>query len=480
MFRSDIIRQPLPEILCRIGDIADRNGIECYLVGGYVRDTILGRPCKDIDVMVVGDPVPFSKSVLNELSGKNFVLFERFRTAQLEIPDPVLGMLKIELVGARKESYNPDSRKPITLIGTLEDDLSRRDFTINALAIVLNAEGRNGLVDLYHGREDIDAGVLRTPLDPLRTFSDDPLRMMRAARFASQLGFDLLPVVKEAMKIMHERIRIVSMERTSHEFLKIMASPKPSRGLVILHETGLLSEIMPELSAMAGVQQVDGLRHKDTLYHTFQVVDNVAQHSDNIWLRIAALLHDIGKPATKRFNRSAGWTFHGHDAVGTRIAAKIFTNMRWPLDQLDYVRKLIRLHHRPIPLSKDEITDSAVRRLMFDAGEDLQDLMSLCRADVTSKNPSKVARIMNNFNHVEEKIAEVGEKDLLARWRPPISGQDIMDALGLPEGKLVGMIKKRMENAVIDGDIPYDRDAALRFISEVYRELSGDGQVPEK
>ncbi|NTV98286.1 MAG: HD domain-containing protein, partial [Chlorobiaceae bacterium] len=254
----------------------------------------------------------------------------------------------------------------------------------------------------------------------------------------------------------------------------------PSTGLALLHETGILQEIMPELSAMAGIEQVDGLRHKDTLYHTFQVVDNVAIHSENIWLRIAALLHDVGKPATKRFSKLAGWTFHGHDAVGTRIATRLFSNMHWPLDHLEYVRKLIRLHHRPIPLSKEEITDSAVRRLMFDAGEDLQDLMSLCRADVTSKNPSKVARIMNNFNHVEEKIAEVAEKDLLAKWRPPVSGMEIMDTLGLPEGKMVGMIKKSMENAVIDGLIPYDRTAALNYVIEIYRELTGEGKAPEK
>ncbi|NTV98260.1 MAG: CCA tRNA nucleotidyltransferase, partial [Chlorobiaceae bacterium] len=265
---SDIIKDPLPEILCRIGDIADRNGIGCYLVGGYVRDILLGRKCKDIDVMIIGDPVPFSRMVLKELNGRNFVLFERFRTAQLELADPQEGTFKLELVGARKESYNPDSRKPITLVGTLEDDLSRRDFTINALAIVLNAKRRNQLLDQSNGLADLDSRVLRTPLDPLNTFSDDPLRMMRAARFAAQLDFTLLPEVTEAMKIMHERIRIVSMERISHEFFKIMASARPSTGLALLHETGILQEIMPELSAMAGIEQVDGLRHKDTLYHT--------------------------------------------------------------------------------------------------------------------------------------------------------------------------------------------------------------------
>ncbi len=468
------IPQPsIPEILYRIGDMADRSGVGCYLVGGYVRDMMMQRPCTDIDIMVIGDPVPFAKTVRDELNGRNFVLFERFRTAQLELSDP-MGTFKVELVGARKESYNSDSRKPVTLIGTLDDDLSRRDFTINSLALVLNREGRNEIIDHFHGREDLGARILRTPLDPLQTFSDDPLRMMRAARFAAQLDFTLLPEVLEAMKVMSERIKIVSIERVSHELFKIMLSPRPSKGLIILYETGLLKEILPEVAAMAGIEQVDGLGHKDTLFHTFKVIDNLAPHSDNLWLRMAALLHDIAKPATKRFSKSAGWSFHGHDAVGTRIVAKLFRQMHWPLDPLDYVQKMVRLHHRPIPLSKEEISDSAIRRLMFDAGEDLQDLMNLCRADVTSKNPRKVLRIMSNFNHVEKKIAEVGEKDQLAKWRPPLSGEDIMTTLDLSEGKMVGIIKKRMENAVIDGLIPYDRDAALDYIRQVYRELSDE------
>jgi len=464
----------IPEILYHIGDLADTYGLDCYLVGGYVRDMIMQRACTDIDIMVIGDPVPFAKAIHDTMHGKNFVLFERFRTAQLELSDPKLGTFKVELVGARKESYNRDSRKPVTLIGTLDDDLSRRDFTINALALVLNSIDRNQIIDHFNGVEDINSRILRTPLDPEQTFSDDPLRMMRAARFAAQLDFRVLPDVAEAMKTMRERITIVSMERVSNEFLKIMLSPRPSTGLIILYETGVLKEIMPEISAMAGIEQFDGMGHKDTLFHTFQVIDNVAAKSDNLWLRIAALLHDIGKPATKRFSKSAGWTFHGHDAVGIRIVDKIFKYMRWPSDPLEYVKKLVRLHHRPIPLSKEEISDSAIRRLMFDAGEDLQDLMNLCRADVTSKNPRKVCQIMSNFNQVEKKISEVGEKDLLAKWRPPISGEDIMEALGLDQGRVVGMIKKSMENAVIDGLIPYDRDAALDYIKRLYDELNND------
>ncbi len=462
----------IPEIIYQIGDLADKAGIGCYLVGGYVRDMLMQRTCTDIDIMIIGDPVPFAKTVYDELNGKNFVLFERFRTAQLELSDPLQGTFKVELVGARKESYNTDSRKPVTLIGTIEDDLSRRDFTINALALVLNRKGRNQIIDLFNGVKDIEAGLLKTPLDPEQTFSDDPLRMMRAARFAAQLDFKLLPEVIDAMKAIHERIHIVSMERVSHEFFKIMLASRPSKGLIILYETGLLKDILPEVAAMAGIEQVDGMGHKDTLFHTFQVIDNVAAHSDNLWLRVAALLHDIGKPATKRFTKSTGWTFHGHDAVGIKFVSKIFRSMRWPLDPLDYVQKMVRLHHRPIPLSKEEISDSAIRRLMFDAGENLQDLMNLCKADVTSKNPRKVSRIMSNFNLVETKIAEVDEKDQLARWRPPISGEDIMLALDLPEGKAVGMIKKRMENAVIDGLIPYDRDAALDFIRQIYEEMT--------
>ncbi len=470
----------LPEILYRIGDMADENGIGCYLVGGYVRDMIMQRACTDIDIMVTGDPLPFAKAVRDKLNGRNFILFERFRTAQLELSDPIQGSFKVELVGARKESYNNDSRKPVTLIGTLDDDLSRRDFTINALALVLNSKERNQIIDRFNGVADIDARILKTPLDPLQTFSDDPLRMMRAARFSAQLDFRLLPDVVEAMKAMHERIRIVSIERVSQEFFKIMLSPRPSRGLIILYETGLLQEILPEVASMAGIEQVDGLGHKDTLFHTFQVIDNVAAHSGNLWLRVAALLHDIAKPATKRFAKHVGWTFHGHDAIGPKIVAKIFRQMRWPLDPLDYVQKMVRLHHRPIPLSKEEITDSAIRRLMFDAGEDLQDLMNLCRADVTSKNPRKVSRIMSNFNHVEEKISEVGEKDQLAKWRPPISGEDIMATLGLTEGKMVGMIKKRMENAVIDGLIAYDRNTALDYIRVIYHELRGETNGGDK
>ena len=465
----------IPDILYRIGDLADNEGLPCFLVGGYVRDLCMRRPCTDIDIMVIGEPVAFARMINDRLGGRNFVLFERFRTAQIELSGDDGVSFKLEIVGARKESYNTESRKPITSIGTLEDDLSRRDFTINALALRLNREGRGEVVDLYGGIRHIREGVLKTPLEPEKTFSDDPLRMMRAARFACQLEFQLEPETVEAMKAMHARIQIVSKERTSHEFLKIMQCRKPSIGLEILYSTGLLKEIIPELEAMAGIEQVDGLGHKDTLFHTFQVVDNIALQSDRLWLRISALFHDIAKPVTKRFSQGTGWTFHGHEAVGVKLVARIFKSMKWPYEPMEYVQKMVRLHHRPIPLSGDEITDSAIRRLMFEAGPDLEDLMNLCRADVTSKNPRKVQRIMKNFMNVEEKIAEVGEKDLLAAWRPPVSGHDIMQLLQLTEGRLIGIIKSRMENAIIDGKIPYDRQAALDYVLEVYRELR-DGE----
>jgi poly(A) polymerase len=461
----------IPGILYRIGDIADLENLPCYLVGGYVRDLCMQRPCTDIDVMVIGEPVAFARRISELLGGRNFVLFERFRTAQLELSGDDGIAFKLEIVGARKESYNTGSRKPVTSTGTLEDDLSRRDFTVNSLALRLNRQGRGELVDLFEGVRHIGEKLLVTPLDPEKTFSDDPLRMMRAARFSCQLDFRLDEAAVDAMTAMHERIRIVSRERISHEFLKIMQCRKPSIGLELLHATGLLKEIIPELDAMAGVEQVDGLGHKDTLFHTFQVVDNIARHTDKVWLRVSALFHDIAKPVTKRFSQGSGWTFHGHEAVGVKVVARIFRNMKWPLEPMEYVQKMVRLHHRPIPLSKDEISDSAVRRLMFEAGTELEDLMTLCRADVTSKNPRKVQRIMQNFANVEEKIAEVGEKDLLARWRPPVSGHDIMQMLRLTEGRLIGVIKSRMENAIIDGKIPYDRQAALDYVMEVYREL---------
>lgn len=469
--RNITLNRPLFKTL---GTIADKFDLHCYCVGGFVRDLQLNRPNKDIDIMVVGNPLPFAKAVQKELQGSNFVFFERFRTARLSVQDEHGEPLELEFVGARKESYNPESRKPITEIGTLQDDLSRRDFTINALAISLNKDSFGDLVDLFHGLEDLRKKLIRTPLEPGQTFSDDPLRMMRAVRFASQLGFTIDPEVLKAVTGMHKRLQIVSKERIRDELFKIMLSPKPSIGLALLHETGLMGEFLPELSLMAGVEQVDGVGHKDTFYHTLKVVDNISEVSDDLWLRMAALFHDVGKPRTKRFRQGAGWTFHGHDAVGANMLHKLFNRMTFPLTKLEYVKKLVRLHLRPIPLSHEEITDSAVRRLMFEAGEDLDDLMKLCRADVTSKNPRKVQKIMTNFANVEEKISQVSEKDLLAKWRPPVNGLEIMEMFNIPEGKLVGMLKKNMENAIIDGQIPYDREVAIDYLKKDFETLTGN------
>ncbi|ACF13767.1 polynucleotide adenylyltransferase/metal dependent phosphohydrolase [Chloroherpeton thalassium ATCC 35110] len=460
------------EIFRKIGALADEMQLPCYAVGGFVRDSLLQRKCKDIDIMVVGEPIAFAKAAKTKLNGFGFAVFERFRTARLSLKDREMGEIELEFVGARKESYSPESRKPITEVGTLQDDLSRRDFTINALAVSLNQATFGKLTDLFNGRNDLSAQLLRTPLEPESTFSDDPLRMMRAARFASQLNFNLEPEIFVAMQNMHRRIGIVSKERVRDELFKIMASPKPSVGLDILYKTGVLKEILPELTAMAGVEQIDGVGHKDTFYHTLKVVDNISEMSEKFWLRMAALFHDVGKPKTKRFKEGHGWTFHGHDAVGAAMMQRIFRKQKFPLDHLEYVQKLIRLHLRPIPLSGEEITDSAIRRLMFEAGEELDDLMMLCRADVTSKNPQKVEKIMSNFLLVEEKVSQVCEKDLLAKWRPPINGVEIMEMFNLSEGKIVGLLKKSMENAIIDGVIPYDKEAAMRFLNDEFQKIN--------
>lgn len=467
------------KLFAKLGALADEMNLPCYAVGGFVRDKALGKTCKDIDIMVVGEPIPFAKAVKTRFGGFGFAVFERFRTAQLSLNDDELGEVKLEFVGARKESYNPDSRKPITEIGTLEDDLSRRDFTVNALAIALNQNAFGELVDLFGGLNDLRNKLLRTPLDPESTFSDDPLRMLRAARFAAKLGFSLDPAIPPAMEKMRARIKIVSQERITDELLKLLMTDKPSIGFEILFRTKLLDEIFPELSAMAGVEQIDGMGHKDTFFHTLKVVDNICAMTDNVWLRLSALLHDIGKPRTKRFQQGVGWTFHGHDAVGANMLPKLFRRLRLPMDRLPYVQKMVRMHLRPIPLSRDEITDSAIRRLMFEAGEDLDDLMTLCRADVTSKNPKKVQRVLANFARVAEKVADVAEKDKWAKWRPPVNGNEIMEMFQIPEGRMVGVLKKAMENAILDGAIPHEREAAIAFLKAKFAELQSE-RLPEQ
>lgn len=458
----------------KIGAIADELNLPCYAVGGYVRDRLLNKPCKDIDIMVVGEPTAFAKQVKEKLNGFGFAVFERFRTAQIQIHDEMLGEIKLEFVGARKESYNHDSRKPITEIGTLHDDLARRDFTINAFAVSLNRISFGELIDAFDGLADFNHKTLRTPLAPEATFSDDPLRMLRAARFAAKLGFTLHPEIPPAMEKMRTRLKIVSQERITDEFLKLMMTDKPSVGLEILYRTKLLDEFFPELPIMAGVEQVDGMGHKDTFFHTLKVVDNISAMTDKLWLRMSALLHDIAKPRTKKFHAGHGWSFHGHDAVGANMLPKIFKRMKFPQEPLPYVQKMVRMHLRPIPLSREEISDAAIRRLMFEAGDDLEDLMTLCRADVTSKNPKKVQKVLANFARVEEKVADVSEKDKWAKWRAPVNGNEIMEMFALPEGRAVGLLKKSMENAILDGLIPHEREAAIRFLKQKYIDIQNE------
>ena len=439
-----------------VGDVADKLGRECYVVGGYVRDLMLGRPSKDVDFLTVGSGIEVAREVARKMRGSHLSVFKNFGTAQVKGRD-----IELEFVGARKESYNRDSRKPIVEDGTLADDISRRDFTVNAMALCVNAGRFGELVDMYGGEADLAAGVIRTPLDPDITFSDDPLRMMRAVRFATQLGFEIVPETFDAIRRNAQRISIISRERVMDELMKIMRSAKPSVGWVLLLRTGLLKLIFPELFALRGVEQVRGVGHKDNFYHTLAVLDNVAERSDNVWLRWAALLHDIAKPVTKRWDENAGWTFYGHNVVGAKMVPRIFRKMKFPLnDKMKYVQRLVDLHMRPIALVEDEVTDSAVRRLLFDAGDDIDDLMLLCSADITSKNREKVDRFRSNYELVKQKMAELEERDRIRNFQPPVDGLEIMATFGLGECREVGIIKERIKNAILDGEIPNDHNAA--------------------
>jgi len=439
-----------------VGDVADKLGRECYVVGGYVRDLMLGRPSKDVDFLTVGSGIEVAREVARKMRGSHLSVFKNFGTAQVKGRD-----IELEFVGARKESYNRDSRKPIVEDGTLADDISRRDFTVNAMALCVNAGRFGELVDMYGGEADLAAGVIRTPLDPDITFSDDPLRMMRAVRFATQLGFEIVPETFDAIRRNAQRISIISRERVMDELMKIMRSAKPSVGWVLLLRTGLLKLIFPELFALRGVEQVRGVGHKDNFYHTLAVLDNVAERSDNVWLRWAALLHDIAKPVTKRWDENAGWTFYGHNVVGAKMVPRIFRKMKFPLnDKMKYVQRLVDLHMRPIALVEYEVTDSAVRRLLFDAGDDIDDLMLLCSADITSKNREKVDRFRSNYELVKQKMAELEERDRIRNFQPPVDGLEIMATFGLGECREVGIIKERIKNAILDGEIPNDHNAA--------------------
>lgn len=450
------------EMILRIGALADAEGVEAYVVGGYVRDKLLGKEGKDIDIVVVGDGVAFAQRVANELQRTNLVVYGKFGTAMLQLEER-----KIEFVTAREEHYDRESRKPHVHKASLQSDLSRRDFTINALAASINKDYLGKLEDPFEGEKDLLKKIIRTPLDPEKTFDDDPLRIIRAIRFAAQLQFHIERRTFEALRKMRERLGIVSQERITDEFLKILSSPKPSVGLKLLYETGIADMIFPELSAMAGVEQRRDYHHKDVFLHTLQVVDNISGWTDNVWLRFAALVHDIAKPRTKAFVEGTGWTFHGHEEIGARMMKGIFRRFRLPMEHLPYVEKLVRLHLRPMVLVDEMVTDSAVRRLLFEAGNDIDDLMMLCRADITTKNPSKGARFMKNYDIVVQKLKEVEEKDRLRNWQPPVRGDEIMRVCGLEPGPLVGKLKKKIEQAILDGHIPNEHDAALRYLLEI-------------
>ncbi|MEP6711857.1 MAG: HD domain-containing protein [Ferruginibacter sp.] len=447
---------------------AEDIGANCYVIGGFVRDKILHKDTRDIDIVCIGDGIELAQKAAEYFKPRPLInIFKNFGTAQIKVGDE-----DIEFVGARKESYSYDSRKPQVAPGSLEDDQDRRDFTINAMAISLNKKDYGKLIDPFNGVSDIENKIIKTPLPPDQTFSDDPLRMMRAIRFAAQLQFTIEDKTLQSIGENADRIKIVSGERIADELNKILLSKKPSVGLDLLYKTGLLQIIFPQMVALAGAEYIDGKGHKDNFYHTLQVIDNIAETTDDLWLRWAAVLHDIAKPVTKKFEEGHGWTFHGHEVIGGRMVPKIFTQLKLPLNEkMRFVRRLVELHLRPISLSKENITDAAIRRLLFDAGDDIDALMLLCKADITSKNQQKVKRFLENFEMVRKRCAEVEESDHIRSWQPPVTGEMIMQAFNLSPSKPVGVIKDAIRNAILDGLIPNEYEAAYDFMIKTAKEI---------
>lgn len=449
-------------VLNKIAQIAQSENKNVFVVGGYVRDLILKRERSDIDILVIGSGIDFAKTVAEKLNISNVNYYKNFGTAQFSFDN-----MNVEFVGARRESYDRNTRKPFVEDGTFEDDISRRDFTINTLAVSLNAIDFGKIIDTYDGLTDIKNQIIKTPLDPFRTFDDDPLRIMRAFRFAAQLNFKVDKNIMKAAYDMRNRLSIVSQERITDEFLKTLSTPKPSIGLKLLFESRVLEIVFPEIAIMSGVDQRKDFHHKDVFLHTLQVVDNICEETDDVWLRFAALVHDIAKPPTKKFVEGIGWTFHGHENLGAKMMKKIFHRMKLPLNKLEYVQKLITLHLRPIALAKEEVTDSAIRRLVVQAGDDLEDLITLCRADITSKNPYKVEEYLGNYERVMQKVRDVKEQDQLRAFQSPVRGDEIMQICNLKPSKKVGEIKTAIEEAILDGKIGNNYEEALSYLMKI-------------